>query len=108
MGIVQKEFKNEEFDCEISVDSHADGEYRDLHKNISLDINTFDRYTPHELMNLARWITEKALDIKYTFDSEGFPKNKDDFISKPQVYGSSKFIDELERAIDETIRTSDR
>ena len=75
MGIIREQTKHPDFPVRLEVVERQGGEWRAPWQFIALDVDGLThRYSPKELRQLGRWLTQEGKRLGREFKSNGAPK----------------------------------
>lgn len=72
MGIIHERTKFDEH-AELMVDERDKDAIRDENRNITLDVDSMEMWTPDELLKFGVWLVKQAKRIRAEYDENGKP-----------------------------------
>lgn len=75
MGIIHEEITFDKIDVEnrLTVDDWGEGVEREPYRNISLEVDSMDNFTPEELIDFGKWLIKEGERIQIEYDEQGRP-----------------------------------
>lgn len=73
MGIVREEIQHDEFSVDITVVEKEQGEFVDPWRFCTLNVDSFERFTPSELRQFGQWLSEVGTRLTKEYDVNGKP-----------------------------------